>query len=370
MGDRRCFGEVTEAAEMVVRRGVSRIGRELPRPAFAACTAIATAAAATSAISAAWATTVATWAPAFAACPGHPLAAGRGRCTSFVSAMLPRGGVLGGQLRRFRQPREVGCEGGSEDAASVRAAAQSMRVAEIKRELEAAGVGTADVFDKDGLVDRLVQLRLGEISGAATEAVQDAPSVEPSASASATGGAAAAAPKGDDGRLRVELLERCRAMKVKELRTELGTRGVPWADALEKNELVERLLGVFLNEEVAKANFCRSGRIVPGAVVMLTGAELDEELKDSSTPLLLDVYATWCGPCQMMAPHLEAAARKLGPKCRVAKIDSDKDPQWASRLRVGALPTVILFGKDGKEVKRQEGAMMEQQLINLAEKAL
>jgi len=71
-----------------------------------------------------------------------------------------------------------------------------------------------------------------------------------------------------------------------------------------------------------------------------------------------------------MVPHLEAAAQRLGARVRVAKLDSDKEPAWASQLRVGGLPTVILFDKDGNEVTRQEGAVMDQALVSMAERAL
>eukprot|EP00404_Azadinium_spinosum_P052692 CAMPEP_0180786758 /NCGR_PEP_ID=MMETSP1038_2-20121128/50986_1 /TAXON_ID=632150 /ORGANISM="Azadinium spinosum, Strain 3D9" /LENGTH=77 /DNA_ID=CAMNT_0022823931 /DNA_START=62 /DNA_END=293 /DNA_ORIENTATION=+ len=67
-----------------------------------------------------------------------------------------------------------------------------------------------------------------------------------------------------------------------------------------------------------------------------------------------------------MAPHLEAAAKRLGPRVRVVKLDSDKAPDLSSRLRVGGLPTVILFDRHGQEVKRQEGALMEEQLFSMA----
>lgn len=176
---------------------------------------------------------------------------------------------------------------------------------------------------------------------------------------------AAAAGIPEDEQARADIRERCRSMTVKELRTELGKRGLPWADALEKSELVDRLTEVLLKE----GQFSRSGRFSPGSVSKLTGPELDEELKDTSSPLLLDVYATWCGPCQMMAPFLEAAAKELGGRVRVAKLDSDAESIMATRLQVGGLPTIILFDRQGKEVARQEGALMTQQLVSMVEDA-
>eukprot|EP00957_Ditylum_brightwellii_P147622 11242261-Ditylum_brightwellii.AAC.1 len=85
------------------------------------------------------------------------------------------------------------------------------------------------------------------------------------------------------------------------------------------------------------------------------------------SPILLDVYATWCGPCKMVAPQLEAAAQELGPTCRIMKIDSDKYQRLASVLRIGGLPTLVYFdgGNVSKEVKRVEGALMKDGILDL-----
>jgi thioredoxin len=88
----------------------------------------------------------------------------------------------------------------------------------------------------------------------------------------------------------------------------------------------------------------------------------DIQATDKTTPLLLDAFATWCGPCQLMAKQLEQAATELGSSVRVVKMDTDKNERLAAELRVQGLPTLILF-ENGKEVKRVEGAMMKDQLM-------
>jgi len=113
-----------------------------------------------------------------------------------------------------------------------------------------------------------------------------------------------------------------------------------------------------------ESQFCRSGRCSPGTVAHVTGPELDEELKDPSSPILLDVFATWCGPCRMMAPTLDTVAKKMQKRIRIMKMDSDKDPQKSGQLGVRSLPTLILFNKQGVEVKRQLGMMQEEQLMS------
>lgn len=87
-----------------------------------------------------------------------------------------------------------------------------------------------------------------------------------------------------------------------------------------------------------------------------------ELLSGSDLPVLVDFYATWCGPCQMMAPILEQVNAQLKQQLRVVKIDTDKYPQLASQYHIHALPTLVLF-KQGKPVERIEGAMSAQALV-------
>jgi len=93
---------------------------------------------------------------------------------------------------------------------------------------------------------------------------------------------------------------------------------------------------------------------MPGVAMQVTGAQLREEMADRGTPLLVDVFATWCGPCQMMAPKLDEVAKKAGGRLRVAKLDSDAESQLSAELRVTSFPTVI-FMQNGQEVYRLQG---------------
>ena len=87
----------------------------------------------------------------------------------------------------------------------------------------------------------------------------------------------------------------------------------------------------------------------------------DELLTASDLPVLVDFYATWCGPCKMMAPILEKVNQQIKGKLRIVKIDTDRYPQLASRYNIEALPTLVLF-KNGKPVGRIEGVIQPQQL--------
>ena len=78
-------------------------------------------------------------------------------------------------------------------------------------------------------------------------------------------------------------------------------------------------------------------------------------------PLLVDVWAEWCGPCKSFAPVFEQAAKQLAGKCRLAKLDSEANQQLSAQLVVRSIPSLILF-KNGREVARQAGAMPLAQL--------
>lgn len=71
----------------------------------------------------------------------------------------------------------------------------------------------------------------------------------------------------------------------------------------------------------------------------------DEFLQQVEVPVLVDFYAQWCGPCQMMQPVLEDIANRFEGQAKIAKVDTDKSPNLGSKYQVEALPTLILFNK-------------------------
>ena len=88
----------------------------------------------------------------------------------------------------------------------------------------------------------------------------------------------------------------------------------------------------------------------------------EEMLSGSDVPVLVDFYADWCGPCQMMVPILEQVNNQLKDRLRIVKIDTEKYANLASQYQISALPTLVLF-KQGQPVDRIEGVMEAQQLV-------
>jgi len=117
----------------------------------------------------------------------------------------------------------------------------------------------------------------------------------------------------------------------------------------------------------------------------VSGGELEVMLQDWDTPLVIDAYATWCGPCLLMSPEYEEAAKELKGKVRFVKLDTDENEQMAARLAINGLPTLLFLdkytapeGSDEEATEEQkaaqavlkgriEGALRKENIVDLCE---
>lgn len=96
--------------------------------------------------------------------------------------------------------------------------------------------------------------------------------------------------------------------------------------------------------------------IFSGKPVDLTAANYNQQIIKNELPVLVDCWASWCGPCQQFAPIFDQAAQNFEPQLRLVKLDTEAEQNIAAQLQIRSIPTLILF-KNGKEAARMSGAM-------------
>lgn len=103
--------------------------------------------------------------------------------------------------------------------------------------------------------------------------------------------------------------------------------------------------------------------------ITVNDANFSTEVEGSPLPVLLDLWASWCGPCRMVAPVLEELAKEMAGRVRVAKLNVDENPATATRFQARSIPTLLVL-KGGKEIERIVGAQPKTEIVRVLQRAM
>ncbi len=112
----------------------------------------------------------------------------------------------------------------------------------------------------------------------------------------------------------------------------------------------------------AKCGKCHTA-LFSGSPVSVDQALFDRMLTKNDTPLVVDFWADWCGPCKMMAPAFEQAAAQIEPRARLLKVNTEQEQGLSARYQIRSIPTLMVFSS-GKETARLSGALDQSSLLS------
>lgn len=124
-----------------------------------------------------------------------------------------------------------------------------------------------------------------------------------------------------------------------------------------------------LSEHKAVCGRCKAALSAETRPVIVTDANFTAEVERSPLPVLLDLWAAWCGPCRIIAPVIDELAKELSGRVRVGKVDVDKNPATSNRFRVQSIPLLVIL-KDGRETDRMPGVQSKQAILQRLQKHL
>ncbi len=127
--------------------------------------------------------------------------------------------------------------------------------------------------------------------------------------------------------------------------------------------------GAILSRGATTRDVLREARVVSERLVHVTDDSFESDVLQQPTPVLVDFWAEWCGPCKMIAPILNEIADEYGERLRVAKLNIDENPNTPPRYGIRGIPTLMLF-KDGNVEATKVGAVSKSQLTAFIDSSL
>jgi thioredoxin 2 len=120
------------------------------------------------------------------------------------------------------------------------------------------------------------------------------------------------------------------------------------------------------SDKEAVCGSCKTALPIHGAVVDASDATFKKLVANSPIPVVVDVWASWCGPCRAFAPVFKETSEKFAGRLVFIKLDSEASPQTAGELGIRSIPSILVF-KNGREVARQSGALPREQFAQWLE---
>jgi thioredoxin 2 len=145
-----------------------------------------------------------------------------------------------------------------------------------------------------------------------------------------------------------------------------GSLTIPCAACGAKNRVPREKLEQGLLPVCGK---CKAPLSLSGKPVVVTDATFSAEVERASVPVLVDLWAPWCGPCRMLSPILEDIAAEMGGQVRIAKLNIDENPATANRFNIQSIPALLFF-RGGREVDRMVGVRPKGEITRRLEQLL
>jgi thioredoxin 2 len=124
-----------------------------------------------------------------------------------------------------------------------------------------------------------------------------------------------------------------------------------------------RVIKSQISEKMPICGRCKAPLAAETHPITVTDANYAAEIENSPLPVLLDLWAPWCGPCRMLAPIIDRIAGETAGRILVGKLNVDENPNTASRFRVQGIPTLLIL-KNGREIDRIVGAQSKEAILN------